>query len=111
MKVKITAGKKEKILKCSEPVEQLIKQSTSSRWVLAFVMREEMNTDDIDEFFGSGNIEALEFEAEDSTGTKWTISGYQTLNSASIRRTSDGGTSVEVQLIKTMSGGGEYGTV
>ena len=86
MKVKITAGKKEKILKCSEPVEQLIKQSASSRWV-------------------------LEFEAEDSTDTKWTISGYQTLNSASIRRTSDGGTSVEVQLIKTMSGGGEYGTV
>lgn len=101
MKVKIASGESVKVLRCTAPIEQMISQSGGvHRWILAFVIKDRISSDEIDSIFAAGDIQTLKFEAEDENETEWVMTGYTSLNSAVIRRDESGGTSAEIQLIK-----------
>ena len=86
MKVKIASGESVKVLRCTAPIEQMISQSGGvHRWILAFVIKDCISSDEIDSIFTAGDIQTLKFEAEDENV---------------IRRDESGGTSAEIQLIK-----------
>lgn len=98
MKLKINNGGNEVTYECSEPFEQF-SGNGRNRWILAFSVKDNMTSDEVMTVFSPENTESLTFQTDDGT-VVWNMTGYTQLNSAVIRRSSDGGTSVEIQTVK-----------
>ncbi len=98
MKLNVTKGSQKLTFDCSEPFEQFVANG-KKRWVLAFCIKNSMTSEEVEAVFCHENMESLTFETDDGS-TAWIMNGYTHLSSAVIRRSADGGTSVEIQAIK-----------
>lgn len=90
-------------LECGEPIEQMSKTANGKRrWLLAFSVKAALSAENVDALFSAENMQTLIFKPDDAD-YGWGLKGYTDLNSAYIRRGSDGTVSVEIQAIKTES--------
>lgn len=90
-------------LECSEPIEQMSKTANGKRrWLLVFSVKAALSAESVDALFSAENMQTLIFKPDDAD-YGWGLKGYTDLNSAYIRRGSDGTVSVELQAIKTES--------
>jgi hypothetical protein len=84
---------------CSAPIEQMLfKGSEKIGWLLSFTILDDMTTDDIQNLLPSDGI--VTFVKDD--GTEFSVSGYETINSAVIRHY-DREPNTEIQLSKRNS--------
>lgn len=90
-------------LECGEPIEQMSKTANGKRrWLLVFSVKAALSAENVDALFSAENMQTLIFKPDDAD-YGWGLKGYTDLNSAYIRRGSDGTVSVEIQAIKTES--------
>ena len=88
---------------CGEPIEQMTKTANGKRrWLLAFSIKAALSAENVDALVSAENMHTLIFKPDDAD-YGWGLKGYTDLNSAYIRRGSDGNVTVEIQAIKTES--------
>ena len=69
---------------------------------MKLIIKAALSAENVDALFSAENMQTLIFKPDDAD-YGWGLKGYTDLNSAYIRRGSDGTVSVEIQAIKTES--------
>lgn len=84
------------------PSERIMSGTEKTFWVLTFTLSVALTSDEVEELFTPENTEELTFSTILPSGAEYeyTISGYTNKSFCAIRRTEEGGCTVEIQLSK-----------